>query len=148
MLMEIVAYADGGCSGNPGPGAWAFIVLADGRKFSFSGFDISTTNNRMELTAVIRALEFIASQADWQAAGIAMHTDSQYVQKGISEWIKKWVSNQWKTSAKKPVKNKELWIRLKAVCDNLNVVWQWVRGHSGDDLNEECDAMVKKEMRR
>lgn len=146
--MSITVYADGGCSGNPGPGAWAYVILADSGKNSVSGFEQLTTNNKMELTAVIRALEFIASKNGWKNEDVILFTDSQYVQKGISEWIGKWIANGWKTSNRKPVKNQELWVHLKDLCDGMQIEWKWIKGHSGDKYNEECDSMVKKEMSR
>ena len=145
---SITAYADGGCSGNPGPGAWAYVILADEQKKSVSGFEQMTTNNKMELTAVIRALEFIGSQNTWKNENVVLFTDSRYVQKGISDWIQKWIANGWKTSNRKPVKNRELWIHLKDLCNGMQIEWKWIKGHSGDKFNEECDSMVRKEMNR
>lgn len=146
--MEITAYSDGGCSGNPGPGGWAYVLLIDGVQKTCSGGDENTTNNRMELTAVISGLKDIAGHPVWRDANIFFHTDSQYVQKGITQWITTWEKNGWRTKAKNPVKNQTLWRELKSLADGLSVEWRWVRGHSGDPLNELCDRMVQAEMRK
>ncbi len=146
--MEITAYSDGGCSGNPGPGGWAYVLLIDGVQKTCSGGDENTTNNRMELTAVINGLKDVAGHPVWREARILFHTDSQYVQKGITEWIKNWEKNGWRTKAKNPVKNQPLWRELKTLADQLSVEWRWVRGHSGDPLNELCDSMVQAEIRK
>ena len=144
--MKIQAYSDGGCLGNPGPGGWAYVlVLEKGDKIG-SGGDPDTTNNRMELTAVIQALKDIHSYGPWKQSKVAFHTDSQYVHKGITQWIRRWEKNGWQTSAKKPVKNVDLWKTLGNLSKALDVEWQWVRGHSGDRLNELCDRLVKQEM--
>ncbi len=145
-MEPIIIYTDGGCRGNPGPGGWAYIIKAESIEKSRSGGDTYTTNNKMELTAVIRSLEAILKDPELSLRGIELHTDSQYVKNGISTWIKNWVRNGWMTAAKKPVKNKELWIELKEVSDKLNVTWKWVKGHAGDPLNEACDMMVNQEM--
>ncbi len=141
-------YTDGGCHGNPGPGGWAFIYTEGGHNAERSGFEAETTNNRMELTAVIRALEYAEERGCGAApaAGkeITIYTDSQYVQKGISEWIHSWLANNWKTAAKKPVKNKDLWMRLKELSDRCMPRWEWVRGHAGTENNEKCDILVQK----
>jgi ribonuclease HI len=144
--VEILGYSDGGCSGNPGPGGWAYILVIDGTQKKLSGGEANTTNNRMELTAVLNGLKDINSHPEWRKAAVVFHTDSQYVQKGITQWIHTWVRNGWLTSGKKPVKNRDLWIALKDVSDLLDVDWRWVRGHSGDSLNELCDAMVQAEI--
>ena len=140
--MEIHAYSDGGCSGNPGPGGWAYVLVIDGRQKTLSGGHPATTNNRMELTAVINALSDLAGFPPWASAAVVFHTDSQYVQKGITEWIDGWERNGWMTSAKKPVKNQDLWKRLRELSLSLRIRWSWVKGHAGDPLNELCDAMV------
>ena len=146
--MEIHAYSDGGCSGNPGPGGWAYVLVIEGKKKTMAGGELDTTNNRMELTAVINGLKDIFSFEGWRSANIVFHTDSQYVQRGITEWIKTWEKNGWLTKAKKPVKNQDLWRELKALNEELSVDWRWVRGHSGDNLNELCDRMVRGEIKR
>jgi len=143
----IEAYTDGGCLGNPGPGAWAYVLRLEGRQVKGSGGMDRTTNNRMELTAVIRALERVLEEAPGGRAAVDLHTDSMYVKNGITAWIKRWTANGWLTAAKKPVKNKDLWVELQALARRLEVRWNWVLGHSGDELNELCDRMVKDEMR-
>jgi len=145
-LDLVVIYTDGGCRGNPGPGGWAYIIKSGDLELSSSGGDLATTNNKMELTAVIRSLETILKDPVLAKKDIDLHTDSQYVKNGISSWINNWIRNGWKTAAKKPVKNKELWIELKEVSDKLNVTWKWVKGHAGNPLNEACDQMVGEEM--
>ena len=146
--MEIEVFTDGGCSGNPGPGGWAYILLIDGGKKTGSGGAIHTTNNRMELIAVISALASIKSLQNSAEASITLTTDSQYVQKGITQWMEGWIRRGWKTSGKTPVKNTDLWKLLKELNDNLTVSWRWVRGHSGHIYNEECDGMVAREIVR
>jgi len=126
-------YTDGGCTGNPGPGGWAAVLLFDGKELRLSGGDPSTTNNKMELTAVIKALMHINENSDLQNKSVDIYTDSQYVKNG------------WKTAAKKPVKNQEYWIALKKEADNLQLNWNWVKGHSGDEYNELCDSLVEAE---
>lgn len=146
--MSITVYTDGGCAGNPGPGGWAYVIAVDGERRMESGGVADTTNNRMELTAVIKALEAIDSQESLRRTEIELHTDSRYVQRGISEWIAAWIARGWTTSAKTPVKNRDLWQRLKAVSDGLTVRWIWVRGHVGVELNELCDQLVGAEIAR
>lgn len=143
-MIEI--YTDGGCSGNPGPGGWAFVLTAGDVQIKKSGGDKQTTNNRMELTAVINALKDVKASPQWSSDSIRLFTDSQYVKNGITSWINNWVKNGWKTAAKQPVKNKEYWVELKALTDSLNIEWKWVKGHAGNELNEECDSMVGAEM--
>ena len=145
-MDSIIIYTDGGCRGNPGPGGWAYIIKAEKIEKSRSGGEAFTTNNKMELTAVIRSLEAVLKDSELTERSIELYTDSQYVKNGISTWIKNWIRNGWMTAAKKPVKNKELWIELKAVSDQLDVKWKWVKGHAGDPLNEACDSMVNEEM--
>ena len=145
-MIEI--YTDGGCSGNPGPGGWAFVLQADGKVIKKSGGEPDTTNNRMELTAVINALSEVKSDPGLSGKPVSIFTDSQYVKNGITAWINNWVRNGWKTSAKKPVKNREYWMRLKELADSADVSWNWVKGHAGNELNEECDSMVSAEMDR
>jgi ribonuclease HI len=142
MALEI--YTDGGCSGNPGPGGWAYIVVDGSSHHSASGFEAETTNNRMELTAVLEALHYAAGLHDGTGSGITVHTDSQYVKRGITEWILTWERNGWKTAGKKPVKNQDLWKSLKHIADTVPVSWKWLKGHAGDPLNERCDALVQE----
>jgi ribonuclease HI len=140
-LVEV--WTDGGCQGNPGPGGWAFVLRESGSTVERSGFDAATTNNRMELTAVLQALTEIASRAQGTGGEVVVSTDSQYVQKGITGWIHTWSRNGWKTSAKKPVKNSDLWMKLLALSRGLSIRWLWVMGHAGDAMNERCDSLVR-----
>jgi len=140
-------YTDGGCSGNPGPGGWAYAMVTQ----TFQGAQIiskekgsqkETTNNKMELTAVISALRALKTMADVPRQAV-IYTDSQYVQKGITEWIHTWKRNSWKTSDKKPVKNRELWMELDSLASEFPLKWEWVKGHAGNEFNELCDAMTQ-----
>ena len=135
-------FTDGGCTGNPGPGGWAALLLIDeDNPVELSGGDPSTTNNRMELTAVIEALESVSLRYGADTP-VEIHTDSQYVQKGISQWMKGWIAKGWKTAAGKPVKNKDLWLILRELDTRMDVKWYWVKGHSGHRWNERCDELV------
>lgn len=144
-MNNIVVYTDGGCTGNPGPGGWAAVLLYDGNEMRLSGGDPSTTNNKMELTAVIKALMHINENSELSDKPVDIFTDSQYVKNGLTQWIFNWIKNGWKTAAKKPVKNKEYWIALKSEADKLQLKWNWVKGHSGDEYNELCDSLVEAE---
>jgi len=136
-IVEI--YTDGACKGNPGPGGWgALLRMGTNEKEMFGGEPV-TTNNRMELMAVIAALEALK----WPST-VVVHTDSQYVQKGISEWIHGWKARGWKTAAKEPVKNADLWKRLDAAAQAHTVDWRWVKGHAGHPGNERADALANK----
>lgn len=143
-MEKLVIYTDGGCSGNPGPGGWAFVILDGNREIAFSGSDRYTTNNKMELTAVISALKYVI--LNFPDAEAAVYTDSEYVKNGITQWIKKWLINGWRTADKKPVKNMELWQQLYDCSNAVNPSWHWVKGHAGNKYNELCDSMVRKEM--
>ncbi|MFC5301028.1 ribonuclease HI [Azospira restricta] len=132
-------WADGGCRGNPGPGGWGVLLRAGAHEKELWGGEPATTNNRMELTAVIRALEALK-----RPVRARVHTDSQYVQKGISEWIHGWKKNGWKTSDKKPVKNADLWQELDQLAARHRLEWLWVRGHAGDPGNERADALANR----
>ncbi len=135
----IKIYTDGACKGNPGPGGWgALIIYASEEKEIYGGENL-TTNNRMELKAVIMALGEINSGRD-----ITIFTDSSYVQKGISEWIFKWKQNGWRSSNRKPVKNKDLWVDLDDISSKFTIKWEWVKGHSGDPGNERADYLANK----
>lgn len=145
MNMEI--YTDGACSGNPGKGGWAYIILNREDKTELSrasGAEKLTTNNRMELTAVIKALQKAEAEYAGAETAVSVHTDSQYVQQGISNWIIKWKKNDWKTAAKQPVKNKDLWLELDTLNARLMPEWFWVKGHAGNKYNEECDRLAVK----
>ncbi|MDD7202347.1 MAG: ribonuclease HI [Sphaerochaetaceae bacterium] len=140
--QRITIYTDGGCSGNPGPGGWAFTLDGDGAfQTEMHGGEKETTNNKMELTAVIQALSY-AKQLG--AAEINVFTDSQYVKNGITVWIKSWKTKGWKTADKKPVKNQEYWVKLDALVSSLPVSFHWVKGHAGIELNERCDTLVQQ----
>ncbi len=142
----ITIYTDGGCSGNPGPGGWAFVVSENGAlSFSSSGGEKETTNNKMELTAVINALKYAKEKGEKE---IIVLTDSQYVKNGITLWIHSWKKNGWRTSSKGAVKNIEYWLELDALNSSLNVNWNWVKGHAGIEGNEECDRLVRLETSR
>ena len=135
----IKIYTDGSCLSNPGNGGWAAIININGEIKKISGNEKNTTNNRMELMAPINALKNINSKDP-----IEIFTDSKYVKNGITEWINTWVLNNWKTSKKMNVKNKDLWLELHKLNQSLNVKWNWVKAHAGDPLNEEVDMMAKK----
>ena len=135
----IKIYTDGSCLTNPGDGGWAAIINIDGEIKKISGNEKNTTNNRMELMAPINALKYINSKDP-----IEIFTDSKYVKNGITEWINTWVLNNWKTSNKEDVKNKDLWIELYKLNQSLNVKWNWVKAHAGDPLNEEVDILAKE----
>ncbi|MBQ9237873.1 MAG: ribonuclease HI [Treponema sp.] len=142
----IIIYTDGGCSGNPGPGGWACVIVDGDTETKLSGGEAQTTNNRMELTAAIQALAAVSSDARMRARPIAFYSDSQYVKNGITDWIKKWKKNGWLTSSKKPVLNQDLWQRLDALSAPLAINWQWVKGHAGIPYNETCDTLCQKEI--
>ncbi len=143
-MRNIKIYTDGGCSGNPGPGAWAYIILEGQGSSLGSGFVQQTTNNRMELQAVIESLREVQNNPIGHALQIEVFTDSQYVKKGISDWIHSWVQNGWRTRSKKPVKNQDLWQELMRLTTPLKIRWHWLQGHAGDPHNEACDRLVRK----
>ena len=135
----IKIYTDGSCINNPGNGGWAAIINDDGKILKISGSEKNTTNNKMELMATIVALKKVNSNKK-----IQIFTDSKYVKLGITEWIHRWVKNNWQTSKKEDVKNKELWIELFDITNSLDVEWKWVKAHAGNLLNEEADLLAKK----
>ncbi len=135
-LVEI--FSDGACSGNPGPGGWGTLLRFGGREKELSGYDPETTNNRMELIGAIAGFEALTRPCQ-----VALTTDSQYVKKGITEWIDGWVKRGWKNSQKKPVANRDLWERLLELTEPHQVEWHWVRGHDGHAENERCDALAR-----
>lgn len=137
-MTSVDLFTDGACSGNPGPGGWAAILRAGTLEKELSGGERATTNNRMELTAVIRGLEALTRPSD-----VTIHTDSRYVMDGITQWLKRWKANGWKTADKKPVKNEELWRELDQMCTRHKIAWRWVRGHSGHPENERADALAR-----
>jgi len=134
-------FTDGACSGNPGPGGWGVLLRYGGREKELSGGEAATTNNRMELMAAIRALETLT-----EAVEAHIHTDSQYLQLGITGWIAQWKRRGWKTADKKPVKNVDLWQRLETAISHHRVHWHWVKGHAGHAENERADALARKGM--
>ena len=144
--MQIKIYTDGACVGNPGPGGWAAIILFEKEKKEIFGGEKLTTNNRMELTAAIKGLEYCDSQEGDQLSlkEIKIYTDSVYLKKGITSWINSWEKNNWKTSDKKNVKNVDLWKKLKDLVRSNQVEWHWIKGHSQDPMNELADQLAKK----
>ena len=144
--MEIKIYTDGACTGNPGPGGWAAIILTNDQKKELFGGEKLTTNNRMELTAAIKALEHCSRNEGQQPIlkQIKIYTDSNYVKEGITVWIEKWEKNNWKTSDKKNVKNNDLWKKLKELNNSNQVEWNWIKGHAENPMNELADKLAKK----
>jgi ribonuclease HI len=138
---RVVAYTDGACSGNPGPGGWGAILVYNGTEKELCGGEMLTTNNRMELTAACAVLEALK-----RPCTVEIYTDSQYVRGGITGWINSWKRNGWKTADRKPVKNADLWERLEAARQVHDVSWHWVRGHAGDEMNERADALARAGM--
>ncbi len=136
---QVVIYTDGACKGNPGPGGWGAWMRYGQHERELYGGERLTTNNRMELMAVIQALTALS-----RPCAVILHTDSEYVRKGITEWIHGWKQRGWKTADKKPVKNQELWQRLEALSQLHRIDWRWVRGHSGDPGNERADALANQ----
>ncbi len=145
---RVIVYTDGGCSGNPGPGGWGTVIIVDGEARELSGGEKNTTNNRMELTAAISALTAIYNTDRLRNLPVEVYIDSQYVKNGITGWIKGWKKNGWLTSTKKPVLNKDLWEELDSVVSNLNVKWNWVKGHAGIQYNEVCDQLCQMEIKK
>lgn len=139
MQEKVDIYTDGACKGNPGPGGWGALIRFKGKEKQLYGGEPVTTNNRMELLAVIRALEALTRSVD-----VRITTDSQYVKKGITEWIHNWKRNGWKTAARKPVKNSDLWQQLDSLVGQYNVEWAWVKGHSGHPENELADQLANQ----
>ncbi|MHB1093081.1 ribonuclease HI [Thiobacillus sp.] len=133
----IYIFSDGACKGNPGTGGWGALLVTNGHRKEISGGEPNTTNNRMEMTAVIRALESLK-----RPSTVEVHTDSQYVQKGISEWMPGWKRRNWRTADGKPVKNQDLWLQLDALSQLHRIEWKWVRGHAGHPENERADALA------
>lgn len=139
-IKHIELFTDGACSGNPGPGGWGAILRFQEHERELSGSEKNTTNNRMELTAVISGLESLK-----EPCKVTIYTDSQYISNAFDKgWLENWVKNGWKTAAKKPVKNRELWEKLMALAATHQLKWQWVRGHSGHPENERCDQLAVK----
>ncbi|MBA3595197.1 MAG: ribonuclease HI [Polaromonas sp.] len=143
--QHVVIYTDGACKGNPGPGGWGAMMTADGKVKELFGGELATTNNRMEMMAVIEALSALK-----RPCRVTLHVDSQYVLKGMTEWIKGWKARGWRTAAKEPVKNVDLWQKLDALVSGSGhkIEWRWVRGHDGDPGNERADVLANKGVER
>ena len=135
---KIDIWTDGACSGNPGPGGWGALLVSGGKRKELHGGEAETTNNRMELSAAIEALTALK-----KPSLVRLHTDSTYVKDGLTKWIHGWKRNGWKTAAKKPVKNKDLWQALDEACQRHEIEWIWVKGHAGDEGNEKADALAR-----
>ena len=144
--MEIKIYTDGACVGNPGPGGWGAVILEENFKKEIFGGEKLTTNNRMELTATIKALEYFTEKEGRQPTlkKIEIYTDSIYVKDGITVWINNWEKNNWKTADKKNVKNIDLWKKLKELVKSNQIKWNWIKGHSKDPMNDLADELAKK----
>ena len=140
-MKTVEVFTDGGCRGNPGPGGWGAVLRFGGHELELRGSEENTTNNRMELLAAISALEAMT-----EPCAVVLTTDSTYVKDGITRWIRNWKGNGWKTAAKKPVKNKDLWERLDAECLRHQVDWRWVKGHAGHPENERADGLANLAM--
>ncbi|MBX3386237.1 MAG: ribonuclease HI [Phycisphaeraceae bacterium] len=142
---KVMLYTDGACSGNPGPGGWAYVLRhpASGKEVERSGGERMTTNNRMELMAVIRGLEALT-----RSSAVELYSDSQYVLKGLREWLKGWKAKGWRTANKQPVKNQDLWMELDALTAKHAVTFHWIRGHTGHPENERCDRLAVAEIER
>lgn len=139
VVQKIDLFTDGACSGNPGQGGWGVVVRFAGQVYELSGTEEYTTNNRMELLAVIRGLEAVCSKG----LPVYVHTDSTYVKNGIEQWVKRWKKNGWRTADKKIVKNQDLWVRLDELVQKYPVQFHWVRGHSGHQENEHADRLAR-----
>ena len=141
MTPQVIIYTDGACRGNPGPGGWGAILMTGAHKRELRGGDLATTNNRMELMGAISALEALN-----RPCRVELHTDSQYVRTGITEWLAGWKARGWRTAAKAPVKNEDLWRRLDEARLRHEVDWRWVKGHNGHPLNERADELAREGM--
>lgn len=138
-MKKIEIFTDGACSGNPGNGGWGVVLRFNGIEKELSGYEVNTTNNKMELTAVIEALKALKEPCE-----VVLTTDSQYVMKGFTEWLPNWLVNNWKNASKKPVANQELWQELKKQSERHKINWIWVKGHNGHPENEKCDELARK----
>ena len=141
MTPQVVIYTDGACRGNPGPGGWGAVLIAGANEREICGGELDTTNNRMELMGAISALDALK-----RPCRVELHTDSQYVRNGITEWLRGWKARGWRTASKAPVKNEDLWRRLDEARARHEVDWRWVKGHNGHPLNERADALARKGM--
>ena len=137
---EVEIHTDGACLGNPGPGGWGALLCCRGREKEIAGGEALTTNNRMELTAAIMALESLR-----EGCAVVLHTDSQYVRQGITLWMPNWLRRNWRTAGGDPVKNQDLWDRLHAACARHRIDWRWVKGHSGNPGNERADQLAREQ---
>ncbi len=142
-MKHVDIYTDGACSGNPGPGGWAAVLKFGEFRKELSGAEPHTTNNRMEITAAIRALEILTEKCE-----VTLTTDSQYLRQGITKWMFTWKKNGWKTAGKQPVKNQDLWIHLDRLTQKHEVTWEWVKGHADHPENERCDKLARKAIRK
>ena len=141
-MSRVEIWTDGACSGNPGPGGWGAILRFGEREKELSGGELLTTNNRMELTAAISALEALKRECE-----VDLHTDSQYLRQGVTGWMFGWKKNGWRTADRKPVKNEDLWRRLDEATARHKIDWRWVRGHAGDEMNERADELARAGMK-
>lgn len=141
MTDRVEIYTDGACSGNPGPGGWGALLLYKGDEKEICGGEFDTTNNRMEMLAAINALKALK-----RSTAVKIHTDSKYLKDGITQWIKKWRTNGWRTASRKPVKNADLWQELENQLADHDVEWAWVKGHAGHPENERADALANQGM--
>ena len=140
-MKKVTIFSDGGCEGNPGPGGWAAILKSGERSREITGADPATTNNRMELQAAISSLSALKEPCE-----VEFHTDSEYLRNGISEWIAQWKAKGWRTTARRPVQNEDLWRELDSVASTHRIKWCWVKGHSGHEMNERCDALAGEQI--
>lgn len=139
IMTEVEIYTDGACRGNPGPGGWGAVLMAGGKLRELFGGELNTTNNRMELTAAINGLDALKHRCR-----VVLYTDSQYVRRGITEWMENWKKRGWKTAGRKPVKNEDLWQQLDALNGDQDITWRWVKGHSGNPGNERADRLANR----
>jgi ribonuclease HI len=142
-LKHVIIHTDGACKGNPGPGGWGALLEFNGQQRRLSGGERETTNNRMELTAAIQALDALK-----ESCKVTLYTDSVYVMQGLTQWMPNWKARNWRTADRKPVKNQDLWQRLDAAATRHQIDWQWVKGHSGHDGNEEADRLANEGVSR
>ena len=138
--MSIKVYTDGACKGNPGPGGWGVYIQSNDEEKDLYGGNPETTNNQMEMQAALEALKYLKDKNEV----IELYTDSNYLRQGITEWIHKWKLNNWRTAAKKPVANRDLWVEISDLNEKMNVEWNWVKGHAGDPGNERADQLANK----
>jgi ribonuclease HI len=138
-MKKVAIFSDGSCLGNPGPGGWGSIIRTDGKEIELSGGKKHSTNNEMELSAVIEALKHLKEPCE-----VVVTTDSQYVVKGMTEWMAGWVRNGWKTASRQPVKNRHFWEELKTLSETHKIHWKWIRGHDGHAENERCDRLAQE----